>query len=47
LAIVFSLIHGLGDYALLSSGRLPWSARPVGRIGVDILIIGILVLPPI
>ena len=47
LAIVFSLIHGLGNYALLSNGRLPWSAWPVGRIGVDILIIGILVSPPI
>jgi hypothetical protein len=47
LAIVFSLIRGLGNYALLSNGRLPWSAWPVGRIGVDILIIGILVSPPI
>lgn len=45
LAIVFSLIHGLGNYALLSSGRLPWSAWPVGRIGLDILVIGILVSP--
>lgn len=47
LALVFSLIHGLGNYALLSNGRLPWSAWPVGRICVDILIIGILVSPPI
>lgn len=47
LAIAFSLIHGLGNYALLSNGRLPWSAWPVGRIAVDILIIGILVSPPI
>jgi hypothetical protein len=47
LAIVFSLMHGLGNYALLSNGRLPWSAWPVGRICVDILIIGILVSPPI
>jgi len=47
LAIVFSLIHGLGNYPLLSNGQLPWSAWPVGRIGVDILIIGILVSPPI
>jgi hypothetical protein len=47
LAIVFSLLHGLGNYALLSTGRLPWTARPLGRIGLDVLIIGILMLPSI
>lgn len=47
LAIVFSLLHGLGDYALLSAGRLPWTARPVGRMVIDVLIMGILLLPSI
>lgn len=47
LAIVFSLLHGLGNYALLSTGRLPWTARPLGRIGLDVLIIGILIQPSI
>jgi hypothetical protein len=46
-AILFSLLHGLGNYALISTGRLPCSARPVGRIGIDVLIMGILVLPSI
>ena len=47
LAIVFSLLHGLGNYALLSAGRLACTPRPVGRIGIDGLIIGILLLPSI
>lgn len=47
LTIVFSLLHGLGNYALLSTGRLPWTVRPLGRMVMDVLIIGILVLPPI
>jgi hypothetical protein len=47
LAIGFSLLHGLGNYALLSTGRIPWASRPVGRIGLDILIVGILILPHI
>lgn len=47
LAIFFSLLHGLTNYALLSTGRLPWAPRPVGRIGLDVLILVILVSPPI
>lgn len=47
LAIFFAMLHGLGNYALLLTGRLPWAARPIGRIGLDILIVGILVSPPI
>jgi len=42
-AVFFSLLHGLGNYAMVSTGRLPWAARPIGRIGLDILIVGILV----
>src|SRR5579884_1767923 len=46
-AIFFSLLHGLGNYALLSTGRLPWTTRPLARIGIDLLIVGILFLPSI
>lgn len=46
-AMFLSVVHGLGNYALLSTGRLPWTARPIGRIGLDVLILGILVSPPI
>ncbi|GEM_PF-3429941 len=46
-AIFFSLLHGLGNCALLATGRLQWTARPLVRIGIDILIMGILFLPSI
>jgi hypothetical protein len=46
-AMFFTLLHGLGNYALLSTGQLLWTARPIGRIGLDVLILGILVSPPI
>lgn len=46
-AIGFSLLHGLGNYALISTGRLPYAVRPVGRIILDIVIIGVLLSPSV
>lgn len=47
LAIGFSLLHGLGNYALISTGRLPYAVRPVGRIILDFVIVGILLSPAV
>jgi hypothetical protein len=46
-AICFSVVHGLGHYALLSTGRMPWTGRLAGRIGLDLLMAGVLVSPTI
>jgi hypothetical protein len=45
LAMLLSLLHALGNCALISTRHLGWELRPVSRIALDIVIIGVLSLP--
>ena len=47
MAIILSLLHALGNGALISTHHLGWTGRPVGRIVLDLVMIGILLLPSI
>jgi hypothetical protein len=44
-AIVFSLVHGLGNYAWMSSLNLGWQPLPTARIVLDVVMICVLLLP--
>jgi hypothetical protein len=45
MAIFFSFLHALGNYAWISSRHVPGKLLPVGRIVLDIAIIAFLLLP--
>lgn len=47
MAIFFALLHALGNFALISTHHFGWTVRPVGRIALDLVVIGVLLLPSV
>jgi len=45
LAMMLSLLHALGNCALISTRHMGWEPLPVSRIVLDIVMIGVLLLP--
>jgi hypothetical protein len=47
MAIVFSVIHAVGNFLWLSQQNDSWKPFSVGRLVLDLVMIGVLMLPPI